>query len=115
MWAKDVPAQEGAIEFQDAETDKQEEEPAVVSLAETVVDPGTVVVGFGDAGVAEGAVFTSGRLGDVTSTAYLGWSVEYVVVWVAMGMFGLRAEIMGVVGDGEVGEDVWQNNQGWRG
>ena len=115
MWAKDVPAQESAIEFQDAETDKQEEKPAVVSLAETVVDPGAVVVGFGDAGVAEGAVFATRWFGDVASAAYLGWSVEDVVVGVSVWVFSLRAEIVGFVGDGKVGEDIWQCDQEWRG
>ena len=106
MWAKDVPAQEGAIEFQDAETDKQEEEPAVVSLAETVVDPGAVVVGFGDAGVAEGAVFATRWFGDVASAAYLGWSVEDVVVWILVWVLGLRSDVVAFVCGAEIGEDV---------
>jgi len=50
-----------------------------------------VVVGFGDAGVAQGAVFASGRLGNVTSAAYLSRSKEDVVVRVSMRVFGLRA------------------------
>jgi hypothetical protein len=74
-----------------------------------------VVVGFGDAGIAERAVFASGWLGDVAGAAYLGWSVEDMVVRVSMGLFGLRAEIVGLVGDGEVGEDVWQSDEEWRG
>jgi hypothetical protein len=49
------------------------------------------VVRFGDACIAERAVFASGRLGDVTGAAYLGWPVEDVVVGVSMGVFSLRA------------------------
>jgi hypothetical protein len=55
------------------------------------------MVRFGDAGIAEGAVFASGWLGDVAGAAYLGWAVEDVVVGVSMGVFGLRAEIVGLV------------------
>ena len=84
-------------------------------MAEAVVDPWAVVVGFGDAGIAEGAVFAAGWFGDVASAAYLGWSVKDVVVGVSVWVFSLRAEIVGFVGDGKVGEDVWQCDKEWRG
>jgi hypothetical protein len=69
IWMEDVPAQIGAVELESAETDEQKEEPAIVTLAETVVDPWTVVVEFGDAGIAERAVLAAGWLGDVASAA----------------------------------------------
>ena len=52
IWAEDVPAQVGAVKFEGAEADKQKQEPAVITPAETIVDPWAVVVEFGDAGVA---------------------------------------------------------------
>ena len=52
IWTEDVPAQVGSIKFEGAETDEQKQEPAVITLAETIVDPRTVVVEFGNAGVA---------------------------------------------------------------
>lgn len=72
------------------------------------------MIGFGDAGIAEGAVLASGRLGDVASAACLGRSVEDVVVGVLMWVSGLGAEIMSIVGDGEIGEYVWQGDEYWR-
>jgi hypothetical protein len=52
IWTQDIPAQIGAVEFKGTKTDEQEEEPAIITLAEAVVDPWTVMVEFGDAGVA---------------------------------------------------------------
>ena len=60
-------------------------------------------------------MFAAGWFRDIASAAYLGWPVEDVVVGVSVWVFSLRAEIVGVVGDGEVGEDVWQCDKEWRG
>ena len=68
IWTEDVPAQVGAIKFEGAETDEQKQEPAIVTLAEAVVDPWTMVVEFCDAGVAERAVLAAGWFGDVAGT-----------------------------------------------
>lgn len=62
---EDVPAQVGAVKFESAETDEQEEEPAIVTLAKAVVDPWAMVVEFGDTGIAERAVLAAGWFGDV--------------------------------------------------
>lgn len=104
--SEDVPAEKGAVEFQGAESHEEQEEPAVVALPKTVVDPGAVVVEFGDAGFAEGAVFASGWFGDVAGPADVERSVEDVVVGVVVWVFGLGIEMVAGVGGGEVGEDV---------
>jgi hypothetical protein len=64
IWMEDVPAQICAIKLEGAETDEEQEEPAIVALAKTIVDPWTVVVEFCN---AEGAVLAAGWLGDVAS------------------------------------------------
>ena len=68
IWMEDVPTQIGAVKFEGAETDEQKEEPAIITLAETVVDPWAVVVEFGDASVAQRAVLATSWFGDVAST-----------------------------------------------
>ena len=115
IWAQDVPAQVGTVELEGAEADEQKQEPAVITLAETIVDPRTVVVEFGNAGVAQRAVLAAGWLGYVASTACLDWSVEDVIVRVLVWMLGLRPEVVARVGSAEIGEDVRQCNQYWAG
>jgi len=60
-------------------------------------------------------VFAAGWFGDVAGSAELGGSVKDVVVGVVVWVFGLRAEMVGFVGDGEVGEDVGGEDEDWRG
>lgn len=111
MWAEDVPAQVGAVEFEGTETDEQKQEPAVVTLAEAVVDPRTVVVEFGNAGVAQRAVLAASWLGCVARTTCLAWSIEDVIVRVLVWMLGLRSEVVARVRSAEIGEDVRKCNQ----
>ena len=49
------------------------------------------MVGFGDAGIAQGAVFAAGWFWDVAGAAWVGGSVEDVVVGVSVGVSCLGA------------------------
>lgn len=64
------------------------------------------MVEFGDARLAQRAVFTASWFGDVACSAGLEGAVEDVVVWVVVGVFGLGVEMVVGVGGGEVGENV---------
>lgn len=110
VWVEDVVAQVGAVEFENAQTEEKQEEPAIVALAEAVVDPGTVVVESGDAGVAERAVLAAGWFGDIACAAGLGWAVEDVVVRILMRVLGLWSEVVIRVGGAEICEDVGQSD-----
>lgn len=112
VWTQQGVGEEGAVAEQQEEGEEEEQEVAVVGGAETVVDPGAVVVAFGDADAAEGAVFAAGGFEGLAGAAGRGGVVEDVVVGVCWemgtdaggdgaGVRGRSAEVGVVVGEGE--------------
>ena len=75
--------------------------------ADAVVDPDAVVVVFGDAGAAEGAVFAARRFWGMAGAAGKVGVVEHMVVGVGWGGVeeggGAGTEVGGEVGTGEKG------------
>ena len=64
-----MPAEERSVGEQAGEREHEPEEKDMVVAADAVVDPDAVVVGFLDAGAAEGAVFASCGFGEVAGAA----------------------------------------------
>lgn len=73
MGAENVPGEIAAVDLERADGEEEEEKVVVVSASETVVDPGTMVVAFGDAVAAETAVLGSRWFDEVTGLAGHVW------------------------------------------
>jgi len=63
-------AASGIIAHGNSFDQKEDHEILVITLADTVVDPRTVVIELGNASVAVSAVFDTGKFGDSTSDTH---------------------------------------------
>ena len=84
----------------------------VVASADAVVDEDAVVVSFGDAAFADGAVLGAGRLEEAAGRAVRAWVEEGEVVGVArhLGDVVLWGDEAGVGEGGQVEEDIGEQD-----
>lgn len=115
MRFQNVPGKARAVDLHGTEGEQESEEVAVVSGSETIVHPGTVMVAFRYAVVAETAVFGSSGFGEFAGGAGVVGLEEDVVVRVFVDLGGVvgGCDVVGFVGDCEVGEDVGWEEKEW--